>query len=81
MLIATSETQKMAMLALIQQLYEMGVDVPAAAERAKLQILGSHELYMMPAEFRVRCASVIDELITEAVGIPSDSEAFSPTSE
>lgn len=81
MLIATSETQKMAMLAIIQKLHEMGVNLPAAAEGSKLQIPGSQELYMMPVEFRVRCASVMDELITEALSIPGESRrAFSPTS-
>lgn len=73
MLIATSETQKMAILAILQRLETMGIDLPAVAEGAKLQILGSEELYMMPAEFRVRCARAVDELITDALKIPSKS--------
>lgn len=69
MLIAAVELQKQAMLALIQQLQVAGVDLPAVAEGAKLRLLGSADLCMMPAEFRVRCASAVDELIREALEV------------
>ena len=73
MLIATEELQKIAMVAMIQQLQALSVDLPAVAEGAKLRILGSPELCMMPAEFRVRCAAMVDELLLEAAQVKPNS--------
>jgi len=68
----TSEQQKVAMLAIIQQLNAKGVDLDAVAEAAKLRILGSPELCTQPAQFRVQCASAVDELIAAALGAGPD---------
>ncbi len=73
MLIATVEQQKLAMLAIIQQLATQGVDLVAVAEGAKLRIFGSPDLFELPAEYRLRAASAVDELIGEAIRDPTDS--------
>lgn len=71
MLIATMEQQKLAMLAIIQQLTELGIDLQAVAEGARLRILGSEALCRLPADFRVRSAGAIDELIRQAAAAPT----------
>ena len=73
MLIATVEQQKLAILAIIQQLAAQGVDLHAVAEGAKLRIFGSPDLFELPAEYRLRAASAVDELIAEALADPADS--------
>lgn len=70
MLIATIEQQKLAMRAIIEQLSEQGIDLQAVAEGAKLRIFGSVELFELPAEFRLRSASAVDELIADALCVP-----------
>lgn len=67
MLISNEELQKQAMLAIVQQMHAQQVDLAFIAEGAKLRLLGSPQLCMMPAEFRVRCANAVDELINEAL--------------
>ncbi|WPP01666.1 hypothetical protein SFA35_10095 [Pseudomonas sp. HR96] len=74
MLIATEELQRIALVALIQQLQAMNVDLSTAAEGAKLRILGSPQLCMLPAEFRVRCASAVDTMIAEAAQPPVSAD-------
>lgn len=64
--IYTLEQQRQAMTAIIQALDAQGVDLQAIAEAAKLRILGSSELFSMPADFRVRSASAVDQLILDA---------------
>lgn len=73
MLIATVEQQKLAILAIIQQLAVQGVDLHAVAEGAKLRIFGSPDLFELPAEYRLRTASAVDELIGEAIKDPANS--------
>jgi hypothetical protein len=73
MLIATVEQQKLAIFAIIQQLAAEGVDVQAVAEGAKLRIFGSPDLFELPAEYRLRSASAVDELISEALATPANS--------
>ena len=75
MLIATIELQNQAILAIIQQLQSQGCDLPAVAEGAKLRILGSVELCMLPAEYRVRCAEMVDHLINKALQSPDGQTA------
>jgi hypothetical protein len=72
MLIATIEQQKLAIVAIIEQMVAQGVDVQAVAEGAKLRIFGSPDLFELPAEYRVRAASAVDELISEAMADPPD---------
>jgi hypothetical protein len=67
MLIATTEQQKLAIRAMIQQMEAMGIDLHALAEGAKLRILGSQDLFELPAEYRIRSATAVDELINEAL--------------
>ncbi|WAH61035.1 hypothetical protein LZ023_16640 [Pseudomonas silvicola] len=69
MQMATSEQQKLAMFAIIQQLEAQGIDLEAMAEGAKLRILGSPQLCTLPGHFRVRCATAVDELIAEALRV------------
>ena len=71
MLIATVEQQKLAMVAIIQQLAAQGVDLQSVAEGAKLRIFGSQELFELPAEYRLRAASAVDDLLTEALAPPA----------
>jgi hypothetical protein len=49
------------------------VDLVAVAEAAKLRIFGSPDLFELPAEYRLRAASAVDELIGEAIKDPADS--------
>lgn len=74
MLIASVEQQKLAIFAIIQQLAARGVDLQGIAEGAKLRVFGSQELFELPAEFRLRTASAVDELISAAL---ADSVASS----
>lgn len=57
----------MAIFAIIQQLAAQGVDLQGIAEGAKLRVFGSQELFELPAEFRLRTASAVDELISAAL--------------
>lgn len=75
MLIATIELQNQAILAIIQQLQLQGCDLPTVAEGAKLRILGSVDLFMLPAEYRVRCAEMVDHLIHQALQSPDGQTA------
>lgn len=73
MLIASVEQQKLAIFAIIQQLAAQGVDLVGVAEGAKLRVFGSQELFELPAEFRLRTASAVDELISAALPAPGES--------
>lgn len=67
MLIASVAQQKLAIFAIIQQLAAQGVDLQGIAEGAKLRVFGSQALFELPAEFRLRTASAVDELISAAL--------------
>jgi hypothetical protein len=51
------------MAALIEELIARGTDMTSLGEAAKLRLLGSQSLHMHPADYRVRCARAVDELV------------------
>ncbi|MBC2676943.1 hypothetical protein [Pseudomonas baltica] len=60
-----------AMQALLEEFSLRGVDMQAVAEAAKLRLLGSPQLCLLPADYRVQCAKAVDELMDQAT--PSES--------
>lgn len=55
-----------AMQALLEEFAMRGVDMRAVAEAAKLRLLGSSELCLLHADYRVQCARAVDELLSQA---------------
>lgn len=54
-----------AMQALLEEFAMRGIDMQAVAEAAKLRLLGSSELCLLHADYRVQCARAVDELISQ----------------
>ncbi|WP_152965719.1 MULTISPECIES: hypothetical protein [unclassified Pseudomonas] len=54
-----------AMQALLEEFALRGVDMQAVAEAAKLRLLGSSELCLLHADYRVQCARAVDELLSQ----------------
>jgi hypothetical protein len=57
-----------AMQALLAEFLRQGVDMQAISEAAKLRLLGSPDLCLLPADYRVQCAKAVDELLAPVVG-------------
>jgi hypothetical protein len=55
-----------AIQALLEEFSLRGVDMRAVAEAAKLRLLGSPQLCLLPADYRVQCAKAVDELMEQA---------------
>lgn len=70
----TQEQKNHAMAALIEELIARGTDMVSLGEAAKLRLLGSQSLHMHPADYRVRCARAVDELVA-----PQDIVVSEPT--
>lgn len=55
------------MHALLEEFSRHGVDMHVIAEAAKLRLLGSPDLCLHPADYRVQCARAVDELVAAVV--------------
>lgn len=66
---SSPDQRQHAMQALLEEFALRGVDLQAVAEAAKLRLLGSPELCLLHADYRVQCAKAVDELLSQVAPV------------